>query len=698
MKKWTVGNPDLNAAKTISQQGGLSGICAEVLVSRGIDSMEKAMSFFNEDGGDNAERLSDPFLIKDMREAADAILAAVDNGKSICVYGDYDCDGITATALLYSYLECIGGNVSYYINDRIEGYGLCADALRRLAEEGTELIVTVDNGISAVNEAALAKELGIELVITDHHQPGDVLPEAAAVVDPHRNDDLSPFKDLCGCGVALKLVAAMDGGSLDMALEQFSDLAAIATVADVVPLSGENREIVRLGLKYLENTENAGLQALMDAASVKPPITSMQAAFAIAPRINAAGRFATASEAVELLLCENPDTAAEMAARLNSLNSERKKTEADIMEEIHASIVENPHILYERILFLYGEGWHHGVIGIVAAKLVERFGKPVFILSDENNGGDEARGSARSVAGFSIHKALTACSGLLSKFGGHSGAGGFSLLKENICLFNEALQKYAAEEFQTMPRLALHADKLLRPEELTVEEISSLDLLEPCGEGNPKPLFAILEARLGEVIPLSGGAHTKLKLFYGNRTVLGLMFGVKTAEFPYRTGDTLDLLAYPEINTYGGQSSVNLRIADCRRNGVSQKKYFAALDAYERYKRGEGADKALLPRIVPDRSELAAVYRAIPETPADMDSVFFRVYSQLPDRMNCCKFRLAVDIFSETGLIAADMYSETVRRLHVENKVDLDSSEILSELKALCPKPENAGRAVPAAV
>lgn len=428
MKKWTVGSPDLNAAKIISQQGGLSGICAEVLVSRGIDSMEKAVSFFNADTDkDEGERLSDPFLIKDMREAADAILAAVDNGKSICVYGDYDCDGITATALLYSYIECIGGNVRYYINDRSEGYGLCADALKRLAEEGTELIVTVDNGISAVEEAKLAKELGIELVITDHHRPGDILPDAPAVVDPHRDDDLSPFKDLCGCGVALKLAAAMDGGSLDSALEQFSDLAAIATVADVVPLSGENREIVRLGLKYLENTENAGLQALMEAASVKLPVTSTQAAFAIAPRINASGRFASASEAVELLLCEDPDAAAEMAARLNSLNSARKKTEADIMEEIRGDILKNPHILYERILFLYGEGWHHGVIGIVAAKLVERFGKPVFILSGD---GDEARGSARSVAGFSVHKALTACSGLLTKFGGHSGAGGFPLRKK----------------------------------------------------------------------------------------------------------------------------------------------------------------------------------------------------------------------------------------------------------------------------
>lgn len=686
MKKWTVGNPDRNAAKVLSQQGGLSGICAEVLVSRGIDTMEKAMDFFCENNdGDGSEKLSDPFLIKDMREAADTITAAVDSGKSICVYGDYDCDGITATALLYSYLECIGGNVRYYINDRSEGYGLCGDALRRLADEGTELIVTVDNGISAIAEAELAKELGIELVITDHHQPGEKLPEAAAVVDPHRNDDLSPFKDLCGCGVALKLAAAMDGGSYDSALEQFSDLAAIATVADVVPLSGENREIVRFGLHYLENTENAGLQALMEAASVKLPVTSTQAAFAIAPRLNAAGRFATASEAVELLLCEEPETAAEMAARLNSLNAERKKTEAAIMEEIHKNISENSAVLNERVLFLYGEGWHHGVIGIVAAKLVERFGKPVFILSDENDC-DDARGSARSVAGFSVHKALTACSEVLTKFGGHSGAGGFSLKKENIGLFNEALQKYAAEGFTVMPRLALHADKLLRPEELTVEEISSLAALEPCGEGNPKPLFAMLGARLDEVVPLSGGAHTKLRLAYGNKTVFGLMFGKKTAEFPYRAGDILDILAYPEINTYGGQSAVNLRIEDCRRNGISQKKYFAALDAYERYRRGEGADKALVPRIVPDRNDLAAVYRGIPETSANIDAMFFQVCTKLPESINYCKFRLAVDIFEELGLFTADRYTETVLRKSNAEKVNLDDSVLLTELRSLLKK------------
>lgn len=676
MKKWTIGKPDPKAVDTLCRQGGLPQICAGILASRGIDTIDKAVEFFNQQ--DSEEILSDPFLIKDMREAADAILAAVDEGKRICIYGDYDCDGITATAVLYSYIECIGGNVEYYINHRSEGYGLCSDAVRRLAESSVELIVTVDNGISAIEEARLVAELGMELVITDHHQPGEELPEAVAVVDPHRNDDLSPFKDLCGCGVALKLIAAMDGGDYSSALEQFSDLTAIATIADIVPLKGENREIVKRGLHYLENTENVGLQALIAVSGVKSPVSSVNAAFSIAPRINASGRFGSASEAVDLLLCEDPDEAKAMANRLNELNTERRKTEADIMEEIRGNILEKPEILNRRVLFLYGEGWHHGVIGIVAAKLVERFGKPVFILSDD---GDYARGSARSVDGFSIHKALTACAEVLTKFGGHSGAGGFSLMKSDIEAFDEALQIYAKENFTAMPVLTLHADKLITPDELSVQSISSLSMLEPCGEGNPQPLFAMLSVRLLDVSALSGGSHTKLKLTYGNKGIYGLMFGTKTSEFPYKAGDMLDILAYPEINTYGGSTSVNIRIADLRKSGVPQQKYFAAKDAYEKYKRGEGAEKALIPRIVPERNELAAIYRAIPQTQdTAADSVYFSVCS---DDINYCKFRLAVDIFEELGLISADRYSDTVRRLPAENKVNLDDSRLLAELKQL---------------
>lgn len=680
MKKWTIGKPEQNAVDILTKQGGLTEICAGVLAARGIDTIEKAMEFFNQnnDKEDGADVLSDPFLIKDMKKASEMILSAIDEGKKICVYGDYDCDGITATALLYSYLECMGADVSYYINQRSEGYGLCSDALKRLAEDGAELIVTVDNGISAIAEAELAKELGIELVITDHHKPSETLPDAAAVVDPHRGDDLSPFKDLCGCGVALKLIAAMDGGDYSSALEQFSDLAAIATIADIVPLKGENREIVRMGLHYLENTENAGLKALMAVSSVKPPVSSATAAFSIAPRLNASGRFGSASEAVELLLCEEENTAEEMARRLNSLNNERKKTEADIMAVIEAYINENPEILYKRVIFLYGEGWHHGVIGIVASKLVERFGKPVFILSDDE---DFARGSARSVEGFSVHKALTACAEHLDKFGGHSGAGGFSLKKENIGAFNEALQKYAAEEFDVMPVKAFHADKLLQPKELTAESVSSLEMLEPCGEGNPSPMFAMLNVRILEVAPLSGGAHTKLKLTYGNVGVYGLLFGVKTADFIYKAGDIIDMLACPSLNTYNGQTAVNIRIADYRKSGIPQSQYLAAKDAYERYKRGEGADKRLIPRIVPTREDLAAIYRAVPKNNfADFDSVYFSVFSE---SINYCKFRLAVDIFEELGLFEVNRYSETVISKTVSQKADLDSSEILGSLKSL---------------
>ena len=681
MKKWIANTPDQQAVGELSSQGGLTRLCAGVLAARGIDTIEKAKKFFNQD--DEEEILSSPFLIKDMREAADIIQNAVDEGRKICVYGDYDCDGITAAALLYSYLECIGGNVTYYINQRSEGYGIFGEAVRRLADDGVELIVTVDNGISAVKEAELAAELGIELVITDHHQPGEILPEAAAVVDPHREDDTSPFKELCGCGVAFKLVAAMDGGDYSSVLEQFSDLAAIATIGDVVPLKGENREIVRQGLHYLENTENPGLQELMSAAGVKAPVSAVTAAFSLVPRINATGRLGSASDAVELLLCDDSDRAEELAGHLNELNSRRKSTEAKILEEIHGYISSNPEILYERILYLYGEGWHHGVIGIVASKLCDRFGKPVFILSDDEG---SARGSARAPEGFSVYKALSACSDILSKFGGHSGAGGFSLSKDKVREFGEALQKYAAEEFPVMPVQSVRADKIILPEELDAENVSSLSVLEPCGEGNPSPMFVIPSAKITGITPLSEGAHTKLALSYGSISVTGLLFGEKTAEFPYRTGDSLDILGCPEINTYGGKTSVNVRIADYRRSGISQSKYFAAKDTYERYKRREPVRKELLPRILPERPELEAVYLAVPQKgAATFDSVYAAVCS---DELNYCKFRIALDAFAELGLVETDIYAERVRRLPVKKKADLEDSEILSDLKkAVYSKP-----------
>lgn len=674
MKKWSVGKPDIKLSAELAAKGGLSQLCASVLVSRGIDTLEKAQDFFNY-RDDDEQPLSDPFLIRDMTEAADTISEAVDSGKLICVYGDYDCDGITSTAILYSYLECLGANVVYHINMRSDGYGLCESAVRKLADDGVELIVTVDNGISAIKEAELIYELGMKLVVTDHHQPGDELPMAEAVVNPHRQDCTSPFKDLCGCGVALKLIAAMDGGDYSAAVEQFSDLAAIATIADIVPLVGENREIVRQGLHYLENTENLGMQALLDCAKAKRPINSTSAAFTISPRINASGRFGSAEDAVKLFLTDDPEEAQNYAQLLDKLNTERKEAEAAITDEIYSRIKKDPAIVHKRVLVIYGEGWHHGVIGIVAARLVERFGKPVFILSDEGN---EARGSARSVEGFSIFGALSHCSDLLTKFGGHTGAGGFSLSIDKIPAFDEALQDYAKQTCEHFPVNTIHADKVILPAELTPDNIKSLSVLEPYGEANKQPVFLMQQVRLLEAVPLSQGLHTKLKLSYGNNGFFGLMFGQKTAEFPYKQGDLLDMLVCPELNTYNGQTSVNLRIYDLRASGISQPRYFNAKEVYEKYKLGETIEDALMQRMIPVREELAAVYKAIPRTGSfSCDNIFSKLDSTV---IPYCKFRIAIDIFEELNFIKYDICSDTIESNPEVQKTPLEQSEIYRTL------------------
>lgn len=679
MKKWIIGKPDAQAVSNLRDKGGLTELCASVLVSRGIDTLEKAAVFFNSDKDKNKGMpLSDPFLIKDMPEAAERISRAIDNGELICIYGDYDCDGITSTAMLYSYIDCLGGNVIYHINMRDDGYGLCESAIRSLAEKNVRLIVTVDNGISAINEARLAAELGMELVITDHHQPGDILPQAVAVVDPHRSDCPSPYKNLCGCGVALKLIAALDGGDYSSVLEQFSDLAAIATIADIVPLDGENREIVIQGLHYIENTENVGLRALLDCAGCKSPINSTTAAFSLVPRINASGRFGSAADAVKLLICDDYDDALVMAQALDRLNTERKNEEKLINAAIEEKINADPSVLFDSVIVIDGENWHHGVIGIVAARLVERFCKPAFVISSD---GKEARGSARSVEGFSIYEALSDCSELLTKFGGHTGAGGFSLEPSNISKFRRQLNDCAEKKYAPVPVYSIFADKIISPEELKTELIASLSSLEPYGEGNRTPIFLMHNVRLLEALPLSNGNHTKLRLTYGNTGIYGLMFGQKTEEFPYSPGDMLDMLVTAEINNFRGQTSVVVRISDLRPCGIKQVKFFNAKAAYEKFKRSGEADKALIPHIVPTRDELGVIFRKLtPNKQVSCDRIFAALGTET---INYCKFRLGLDIFEELGLAMLDRFNDTAGAILNAPKADLGSSEILSRLKAL---------------
>jgi single-stranded-DNA-specific exonuclease len=680
MVKWLIGKPESSAAGELAAKGLLSLAVAEVLISRDIYDIKDAADFF---GGE----ISDPFLLKDMKKAVDVINAAVEAGERICVYGDYDCDGICSTAILCRYLETTGADVSFHINTRAEGFGLNGDVIKRLADEGVKLIITADNGTSALSEAELAKKLGIKLVITDHHEPGGKLPKAAAVVNPHRTGDKSPFTDLCGCGVALKLIAAMDGGDYTSAIEQFSDLTALATVADVVPLRGENRLIVTYGLHYMAHSENEGLRALIRKSEIKTPLTTYKLGFIIGPRVNASGRFATATEAAELFLTEDRAEADKIADRLTELNNARKKTEADIVSECAEMINAAPEKLNCRVLCVYGSNWHHGVIGIVAARLTDRFGKPCFVMSDEDD--EIVRGSARSFPGFSVFEALEYCADALTKYGGHSGAGGFSLKKENIGLFSDMLEEFARSKlellptglYETPPRPVRQAVKLITPQEISLETVNALAVLEPFGEGNPEPEFLIQGAELLGLRPSAKGVHTSAVILYGSLKIPVMFFGKAPDDVGYQPGDRLDLLVSLEKNEWNGTEKVQVKIKSIRKSGINQAKFFSAENAYFCYRRGElGSDSGkIAAAAIPSREDTAAVYKLLGAKPIGIE----QLYQRVSDKMNYFKFRIILDIFSEFGFTETDYFEQTIKKLSIIKKANLENSEVLAKLKTL---------------
>ena len=419
LKKWELSKGDPQTARLLAEECGISPLAASVLIGRGRASYEKAAAFLS--GG---EELSSPFDLADMDAAAARINRAIDEGQPIAIYGDYDCDGITASAMLYTYLSSIGADVSCRIPEREgDGYGLNPGAVRALAEEGTELLITVDNGISALEEIALANVLGMDVVVTDHHQPGDSLPPALAVVDPHRKDDTSGCRYLCGAGVVFKLIAALEDGGYQTPLEQFSDLLAVGTIGDVVPLSGENRALVRMGLQRLAMTDHPGLSALMEVSSVRPDrLTAQTVSFSLVPRINAAGRMGSAKTALRLLLSEDDGEARAIAAELNEYNRERQSLEQEIISSAEALLLQDPSLTEGRLLILRGDGWSHGVIGIVCSRLLERYGKPVLLCCPEGDG--SLRGSGRSLGDFHLIRALSANDRWLTRYGGHKLAAG----------------------------------------------------------------------------------------------------------------------------------------------------------------------------------------------------------------------------------------------------------------------------------
>lgn len=671
MKKWSVGIPDRNTVLKLMTGCSVTSLTASAIASKGYESPDSVIKSLN------IGELSDPFLIKDMKEAADTINAAIDCGERICIYGDYDCDGVMATVILYSYLLETGADVTYYIPERAEGYGLNNGAIDRIAADGVKLIVTVDNGIAAISEAEHIYELGLRLVVTDHHQQGEKLPRAEAVVDPHRHDCFSPFKYMCGAGIALKLIAALDGGDCTMALEQFGDLAAIATVADIVSLTGENRFLASYGIQLIENTDRPSLMALKEVCGLTDkPINSQSLGFGIAPRINAAGRFGSPKTAARLFLCEDYDDALVIAQELDGLNNMRKQAENDIIAEIYSMIDNDPSLVYGRVIFLCGKDWHHGVIGIVASRIMEQFGKPCFIASDS---GGEIRGSARSFGEFSIFEALSYAQEVLEKFGGHPGAGGFTVKSGMSADLGRLLEEYALKDHKVMPQATLAADAPATPAELTVDNVRGLSLLEPFGAENEKPLFYIGEAELLEVLPLSDGLHSKLRLKAGFAKIDALMFRTAPTALPVKVGDRCDMIVTLGVNSYRGRDSVSVVVSDIRPHTFEQSKYFAALGSFEAFMRGEELPKNYYPSMYPSREEAVKVYKAIPENGINLD----RLYISLTDKsINYCKFRFAIEAFRELGLVKMNASDFGVSRVKVSAKTDLYSAPVLEKLRS----------------
>lgn len=667
MKKWLIPEAPAHNAEMAEGFGGFLGA---LLVSRGIHTMEQARAFFA------CGELSDPFALRDMDRAVEMINAAVDEGRRITVYGDYDCDGITATVMLYSYLEAVGAEVDYYIPDRAEGYGMSIDALERIVSSGTELVITVDNGISAIDEALFLKQQGVELVVTDHHQPQAELPECGACVDPHRADDMSHCKELCGAGVVLKLLCALSDGDEEFVMEQYAELAAIGTIGDVMPLTGENRYIVRRGLDNMRTGQNIGLARLLKKAGIGENLTATAVAMSVCPRINAAGRMADAGKAVRLLLAETPEAASLLAEEIDALNTERRNAEAQVLDEVEKRLCSEPSLLSERVLIIDGKGWNHGIVGLVCARLLEKYGKPVFVISVENGVG---RGSARGIDGFSVYRLLASCSEVMIKYGGHPKAGGFSLDEGRIGEFRERAYAYCKEHYPKMPVHFIEADMQTDFRQLTLDNLELLARLEPFGEGNRQPLFLIRDCTVRSKKPLKDGRYVAFELECGGKVLRAVSFRMTYDEFIPRSGDRIDILTVAEINEYNGIRSVSLKVQEVRPSGFSEDRFFAAQRVYEEIARGEGCDKRLLPRVIPDREALKGIYDMIRRDGARMSAENMCVYG---GDINYCMLRISLDALSEAGLARVQPNAERCELIPQSHKCDIFSQGLLARLQA----------------
>lgn len=648
---------------------GYTPLLASMLALRGYNTVKAAQAFV--DGRD--ELLLDPMRLKGMEDAVPRIRKAIEKREKIAVYGDYDVDGITSSCLLTRWLRSKGIDCSLYIPDRIsEGYGLNKDAIKILAEKSVTLIISVDCGITASEEAAYARQIGVDLIITDHHECKDLtLPEAVAVIDPKQDGCPYANKDLAGVGVALKLVCAVEGKNAEM-VNHYADLAAIGTVADVVPLVGENRYIVRTGLAALEKTNKPGIAALLrESGATDRRINSATIGFALAPRLNAAGRLGKTEIACKLLLTEDEREADELAAELCELNRNRQALEMDIWNDASTMVAgENP----ETPIVLSSENWHQGVIGIAASKLAEQYSLPTVMICLD---GDKGKGSCRSYGGFNLFEALSACSEHLEGFGGHALAAGLNIRREKLSAFRAAFADYYLKNKpEELPELCCDIE-ITDPKILDIEGVESLGKMEPFGSGNPKPTMCILGARLERVIPIGGGKHLRITVSYRGQNFECVFFSHTENELNLRTGDTVDLAFTPQINEFRMKSSVQLQLIDIR---AHDPKPLCAMLANTEERLPERSAAAYCP----DRSAFVKVWRKLQAMGGSVAEDLDGLIKQCPGGVEPERFCICLLVLCEMGLIKMTRAGSVfgARLVNSSSKVNLEDSKLIKRLRA----------------
>ncbi len=715
--RYTPGNSDADAMiKEITQSLNVSEVTARLIYNRGFDDVSTAKSFMQP----SEDILHSPFEMKDMDRATARVLRAVENGEKITVYGDYDVDGVTSVTLLYLYLKSLGAHVDYYIPLRAkEGYGVSASAIDTINDRGTKLIITVDTGITANNEVEYAKALGIDTVVTDHHECHGALPNACAVVNPHRPDCTYPFCELAGVGVVFKLVCGLEiSRNPDLSEKEcvraicnrYIDLVAIGTVADVMPLIDENRVIVRLGIVSIENDTRTGLAALIEAANnasitrpatgvaerntKKRKINTMYISFSLAPRINAAGRISSASKAVELLLADDTEKAQRLAEELCEINILRQREENSIAENAYKQIEDTHDFLNDKVIVIDNDTWQQGIIGIVSSKITERYGLPSILISfDGATDGDSdphdiGKGSGRSVKGVNLVGALDHCKEHLVQFGGHELAAGLSVMRCNIDDFRRKINEYVRDNFSDdVFTVKCEAECELTVEELSMSVVDEIAMLEPFGVSNPTPQFIVKNLTLERVISMGAGKHSKLVLSYENKSFTAVCFGMSASTFDFNFGEKVDLLCQLSINEYRGQKSLQLIAQDIKLSSFLENKYRSEKERYISI--AGGAEFSADEDIIPTRADIASVYKFLRyenmcgHTVYSYRALHCSIIEQMNIDINTTKLRFIIKILDEMKVCEFDGLGEEYFEFDVCKNAEKSNIELTKTYKML---------------